>query len=211
MYFEEWLHEQHRSVKEYFKLEDEVSNKITHEMMMEVTKNMPMKPTFIDEELYMERYYAGTFRDGSDLWYHHFLRNDAERHLHSHGFEFKTTMLCGAYTEECLNKDGKKDLRVTLPPVFDEARAFLKNIVLASVDLPKLDFRKEYMYYGNNHGRKISVFDWHRIAAVEPDTWTMIVVQPERLPYWFFKDDEGNIEQIPSSPKDWWKDYKPRV
>jgi len=50
----------------------------------------------------------------------------------------------------------------------------------------------------------------HRIAAVEPYTWTHMTVGQSRLPQWFFVDDAGTKEFVTSSEADWWKDCKPR-
>jgi len=201
--------------------------KITHESMLELTKNMPMKLISIEKKIhlnsemasingqqivvsnydaetipYLERYYAGTLRDGADLWFHRFLTNDSERHLHSHPFNFRTIMLCGGYTEEFLTPAGEKDFRVTLPDMhpinFNMLSYFSKN------SIGKLS--SEFV-----RGREIDVFDWHRIAVVEPDTWTMMIVQPERLPAWFFKDDDGELKHMKSSPKEWWHDFSPRI
>ena len=58
--------------------------------------------------------------------------------------------------------------------------------------------------------RNIELYDWHRIAEVKPETWTIMLVDKRRLKMWHFLDDNGNIETRMSSPRDWYKDYKPR-
>ncbi len=196
--------------------------KITHEFMMQLTANMPMKQIDIESEIpqtqtnvnlakvtirkpYLQRYYAGTFSEGSDLWFHRFLSNDSERHLHSHPFNFDTTMLCGWYEEEYLNNNKEKSLRKIVPQEQNKFNLFwyvknFESILKCCVS----DF--------STHAapRKISVFDWHRIAAVEPNTWTMMIVKPDRLPFWFFKDDNGETVSMKASPKEWWHDFEPR-
>lgn len=50
----------------------------------------------------------------------------------------------------------------------------------------------------------------HRIVSVEPNTWTRLVINPERLPEWFFIDDEGNKQFIKTSHTDWHLSCNPR-
>ena len=51
----------------------------------------------------------------------------------------------------------------------------------------------------------------HRISAVEPNTWTLMVVEPERLPQWYFVNDQGEREYMETSPRDWYNDCQPRA
>ncbi len=213
--------------------------KITNEIMLDITANMPMKLISIEkkethinkvpasktadkfqlrgivgteyvvwQEPYLERYYAGTFRDGSDLWLHHFLSDDSDRYVHCHPFNFESVMLCGAYNEEYLKDNGEKDFRISLPLMWDTAN----NFYTWNVSEVKRTCKSasESLEPPIMNGRKISVFDWHRIAAVEKDTWTMLLVQPKRLPFWFFKDDNGDTKPMKASPKEWWHDFKTR-
>lgn len=46
----------------------------------------------------------------------------------------------------------------------------------------------------------------HRIRVVQPNTWTLMIVQPGRVPFWEFVDDEGGTVQMKSSREDWWRD-----
>lgn len=73
---------------------------ITHEHMMALTANMPMKCIEINGEPYLERYFAHMLADGTQVWYHRFLRNDSERHLHTHPWMAVSTILVGCYLEE---------------------------------------------------------------------------------------------------------------
>lgn len=61
---------------------------------------------------------------------------------------------------------------------------------------------------GNTHTIKPDTL--HRIAAVQPDTWTYLRVQPERESQWFFVDDDGNKVAMDTSPVDWWKGCQKR-
>lgn len=47
----------------------------------------------------------------------------------------------------------------------------------------------------------------HRIAAAEPDTWTLMVVGSARRANWWFYSDDGKSQVMPSSRDDWWKAY----
>ena len=73
---------------------------ITHESMMTLTAEMPMKEIVINGEVYLQRYFAHQLADGTQVWYHRFLRNDAERHLHNHPWSARSTILVGRYVEE---------------------------------------------------------------------------------------------------------------
>ena len=70
---------------------------------MILTANLPMKTIEIDDEPYLERYHVKTDLDGTQHWLHRFLRNDPERHLHSHPWTAYSTILCGSYFEELEN------------------------------------------------------------------------------------------------------------
>jgi len=50
----------------------------------------------------------------------------------------------------------------------------------------------------------------HRIVAVAPNTWTFLLVYPERLDTWQFIGDDGKTETVQSAGVDWWKNYGPR-
>jgi len=45
----------------------------------------------------------------------------------------------------------------------------------------------------------------HRIAAVEPNTWTMMVVRPERREFWHFIDNDGRKHMMAASPFTWFQ------
>lgn len=156
------------------------------ENLMERTAEMPMKQIDVNGAPYLQRYYAGTFADGSDLWIHRFLSCDGDRHLHSHPFNARSIILCGWYDEE-----------TPLGSFRREPCSGLRRIMTA------INYSPETVAVGPI-GRAITVFDWHRIAQVAPETWTAFIVEPARLPVWFFKDDSGNLEPVAASDRKWW-------
>ena len=72
---------------------------VTHKSMMALTADMPMKEFVINRDVYLQRYFAHTLADGTQVWYHRFLGNDSERDLHSHPWQSRSTILVGRYTE----------------------------------------------------------------------------------------------------------------
>lgn len=202
-----------------------------HEKLMALTELMPMKQICIDEVVedtyigvqgpvtqkvvvgeipYLQRYYVGQLRCGRDVWLHRFLRNDAERHLHSHPFNFTTIMLCGGYTEQYLDEHGKQ-WRITTPCAGGPQMTVAERIVkLASHGIQAARPSVQQVLKELTEYRTIDVFDWHRIASVEPETWTCMIVDEGRLPMWFFRDDDGGLRSVKSSDRDWWKNYNVR-
>lgn len=187
--------------------------KLTSEIMINLTSSMPMKQIDVDGIGYLQRYYAGTFRDGKDLWLHRFLSSDGDRHLHSHPYNFTTVMLLGGYTEEYRNHDGVNEWRITVPHEDSDMGPEMLGLFLKELNTPNKHFGPPAscgFIVSSGGGRDITVFDWHRIAKVEPETWTAIIVDPQRLPMWFFADDNNNLESIKGSPRDWHKNYGTR-
>jgi len=160
---------------------------MNHEMLMETTKAMPMKTIMVNGEAYLERYFvgyssAGFADDGGQWWFHRFLRNDSERHLHSHPWEGRATVLVGGYKEQSRGpsqdiNDGQHD---------------------------------HFRYYRVGQHNTIYPQTLHRIIEVEPNTWTLIHVKAGRLPQWFFIDDEGNKQLMDASPENWHEQYGQR-
>lgn len=155
---------------------------------------------------YIQRYYAGTFRDGPDLWLHRFLSADGDRHLHSHPFEFESIILNGGYTEEFIDLDGSKKTRYSEPSRLSQLPTCIEEALLQVSNMNSRTFF--HIAYGCQN--QLDAYDWHRIASVLPETWTAVIVKPKRLPKWFFKDDNGQLSDMTASPRDWWKDYKVR-
>lgn len=208
--------------------------RITHGKMLELTTKMPMKQieiptgeyrhigtTLLDEDTaagvyympnkpYLHRYYAGTFKDGKDLWLHNFKCSDSERHLHSHPFEFETIMLCGNYTEQYRHgMEGEIITRYTSPCEWRSLDTAIERILqrLASPIKEAAPLSSIMLGLAAEH-RSVGLYDWHRITHAEVDTWTAVIVDQNRLPAWFFMDDNtGDIEHRDYSPRDWWKQY----
>lgn len=197
-----------------------VSEKILDRTMLELTANMPMKQINLDssyydnvpgagrvefsyQKPYLQRYYAGTFRDDCDLWIHRFLSNDGDRHVHSHPFEFSSVIICGGYIEEYINNKNEKSMRHCA-----RSESIISKLPII-VDYIKSDWRPlsfSFLAAAKNY-RTYDAFDWHRIAEVQDYTWTAVIVKNRRLPKWYFKNDDGDLVDMRSSPRDWWKNY----
>jgi len=142
-----------------------------HAASMWATISAPRRVIEVGGQPYLERYYMGTDCLERQHWLHRFLRNDSERHLHTHGFIAESSMLCGWYIEQT-----PQGLRLVEPDQTNVIR-----------------------------------FDTtHRIVAVAPNTWTSLIVYPERLDTWQFIDDNGKTKTVQSQGVDWWKNYGPR-
>lgn len=70
-----------------------------HDELMDITFYLPCKTIEINDEEYLQRYFLGESL-GHQFWLHRFLRNDSERHLHSHPWSATSTIICGSYTEQ---------------------------------------------------------------------------------------------------------------
>lgn len=193
--------------------------------MMEVTAKMPMKQINIERAgadciqvaegyghtPYLQRYFAGTFRDNVDLWLHRFISGDPELHLHSHGFNFKTVMLVNSYSEEYAGENGTEWNTVT-PPLNNDMATII-DAYASRINAPIHMARptsSHFLHSNCDEYLERNVFDWHRIVSAEPNTWTAVLVEAPRLPMWFFKNDEGDLEPRTSSPRDWYKNYNHR-
>lgn len=178
---------------------------LKHEFMMDLTKAMPMKQIDVNGP-YLQRYYAGTFADGSDLWFHRFMQADGDRHLHNHPFDAQAVMIAGSYLEEL--RGGVMEARFPASnPLLDNEQCvgltyarLLASLAALGSEAPKIPAV-----------RTINVFHWHRIAEIEPDTWTAMIVKPDRLPYWYFEDENGELVPMKASEKEWWKNYGTRA
>lgn len=73
---------------------------MNHELLMILSKSMPMKAITVNGMPYLRRYFISIDADGTQHWLHHFLRSDSERHLHSHPWFAYSTILCGWYREQ---------------------------------------------------------------------------------------------------------------
>ena len=143
---------------------------ITHESMMALTADMPMKQIVINGEVYLERYFAHTLPAGTQVWYHRFLRNDSERHLHSHPWESDSTILLGLYAEESLS--GGEKVKITfLPGMTNHIRKWtIHRIVQVAANtwtqMIVRPGRDEQWYFiddnGDEQAMQTSLFEWHQ-------------------------------------------------
>lgn len=191
-----------------------------NQKLLALTANMPCKQInlpeahhcpdrgFINiEKPYLQRFYAGTFRDNKDLWLHRFLSGDSDRHLHSHPFNFQSIILHGGYAEEKIDRVSKEKVITHYSAIDVNIDAFCRVVERMNHGIEEA---RPWAYHINETGRHIDVFDWHRIESVQPETWTALIVDADRLPFWFFVNDDGEFQQQPSSPRDWWKSFGKR-
>jgi hypothetical protein len=165
---------------------------MTPTRLHQITADMPCKTIQVHGMDYLRRYYAGTFKDGSDLWLHEFLSCDGDPHQHSHPFNARSVILHGWYDEETPEGTFRRTPTAAARVIYDALRVGVPSVSAGPL------------------GRPVTVFDWHRIAVVAPDTWTAFIVEPRRLPIWFFRDEGGNLEPARASSRDWWREYGPR-
>lgn len=69
---------------------------------------------------------------------------------------------------------------------------------------------KNRRHFQPGHHNMIYTTTLHRIAEVEPNTWTMLYIEPGRLPTWKFIDDDGAEQIMEASPEGWHLQYQPR-
>jgi len=154
---------------------DHANHAQAHARYMEMTEGKPCRVIEINGEPYLERYYMGEVQaaggEKCQHWLHRFLRNDSERHLHTHSWEATSSVLCGWYVEQ-------------LPDC--------------------LQLRQPGTWH------RITFATLHRVAAVAPNTWTSLLVRPDRRDTWEFVGDDGQREVVQSGGADWWKGYGPR-
>lgn len=179
--------------------------------LLELSKAMPMKQINTAGQPYMQRHFAGRFKDGFDLLLHRWLSPDGEEHMHNHGFEFQSKIAVGGMTEQKQREGQEDDYNIRLPLAgFDVVHALKVQLNLLANQLQ--EHRQSSTVFKLRMGGDFNyatVFDFHRIAAIEPMTWSIVIVDPRRLPQWYFLDGNG-ITPVGSSPRDWWKDYKVR-
>jgi len=173
---------------------------MNNETMLELTKDMPCKVIEVNGKPYLERYFAGTTADDYDVFVHHFLSADGDRHLHSHPRDSYSLPVVGGYLEETTQGAHWRNPFMMNPGMVEMLSSLITFPCLNHFDRMGM---KVFC-------RHITVFDWHRIAEVKPNTWSLFIVGPEILPFWYFKNGD-EIEAVKSSAREWWKSFSPRV
>ena len=172
----------------------------TKSELEEIAMSLPAKRICIETSMadstpYMDRYYVGTTANGgTDVWLHRIHRQDGRR-LHNHPFNARGIVLHGGYLEEL---EDRAEWRL---PTGDQNSALI-HLAKRGIDELVRDVRVKA------HAEQ-SPFIWHRIARVLPDTWTLLAVDKERLPYWYFKDPRdaaAGYTRMTASPRDWWRE-----
>lgn len=152
----------------------------------------------IGGEPYADRHYMTTLDDGVDVWLIHYHSADGDKYLHCHPFEARLVIVRGGMihaiedpvTGEIYHEDRKP------PPLLSFST--IRRI---------LDTRGDgivQMMDALGYVARIKCTTWHRIAEIEPDTWSLMLVDPGRVPMWFFKDDEGCVIPQKASAREWW-------
>lgn len=152
-------------------------------LLLRLTASRPMRLISIKGEPYLERYHMLSLGK-LQVWLHHFIRNDAEPHVHDHPWSALSVILTAGYAEE-----------VAEPvPTPGGGRPTLRRHI-RQFTAPALNL--------------ITGRHMHRITEVERDTWTLMIVSPRHGRGWFFYDDgpEGIRRRQPfaSTPDDWWR------
>jgi len=172
---------------------------ITPDYLLQLTSTMPMKQIDVLGQPYLQRYFAGRLFDGlADVWIHRFLSCDGDLHVHNHPWQGVSFVLNGGYRE--LYQDDHFEIVERERSACGMSVEQLEKVVNSQ----RNDFDVD-------SGQFIHPMHWHRIASVQPDTWTLIIVGPDRLPKWWFRNDSGELEEMTGSAADWWKACKPRA
>ncbi len=158
-----------------------------------MAKTLPCRTIIVNDKPYLRRYYLGPMPCGSQKWLHEFLSSDPEPHLHSHPWTAVSRVITGGYTEELYMPD------------YTDGVGHLQNVTFLTPQkngIKNNTFDKSYTAGDENilYPDKI-----HRIKSVEPGTLTLLIVAPERTPYWEFYNPDGTRERVKTSPVDWHK------
>jgi len=144
-----------------------------NDFLMQITERMPMKTIQVNGMDYLQRYFAGYVRGGQH-WLHRFIRDDSERHVHTHPWRAKSTILCGGYKEQ-----------------------------YRPVGAPNNGESDRFRYFRIGDSNEIFPQTLHRIVAIEPNTWTMLYVFSGREENWKFIADDGSEIVMRASAEDW--------
>lgn len=176
----------------------EQTEKYKNKVLLKQTENLPCKIIEINGQPYLERYFVGHDGGGNQLWLHHFLTADGERHHHSHPWHATSQILTGGYCEETLNLHSSPELQGILGSV--SAQIFnnlIANNINARVKMQR------WLLAGDSN--LITPSTLHRIVEVKPNTWSALTVSHQRAENWFFIDENDNRQTMQASPRDWWQ------
>lgn len=150
-----------------------------------ISGQLPARAIFINGQPYMERYFL--FRAfGYTAYLHRWNNSDGDRYPHNHPWQNSYGMpLVGHYFEERANS---RSAFVG----WQGNRAFIPQRRVARFCVNRIK---------HNH--------WHRIAHVEPGTWTLFIHSTPRIQHWgFLKPTDTGIAYHPHNTKtnpDWHK------
>ena len=134
-------------------------------LLMWLTRRLPARAIRLDGRRYIERYHLGVVA-GVTMYLHRYLGADADRHLHHHPWQWSLGIpLVGGYTEERL-------VRLC----------------------PRTGLRTRLRRVGHWWPNLITARTFHRVAAIEPGTWTLFVHAPRHASWGFLElvpPDEG--------------------
>lgn len=83
---------------------------ILQSILHRITASRPMRLIEVSRRPYLERYYLGKIL-GREVWLHHFLTADGDRHVHSHPWWATSIILTGGYVEETATLEGQGMIR----------------------------------------------------------------------------------------------------
>ena len=146
---------------------------------MFLTENMPMKTIAINGNPYLERYFIQEDEQGRQHWLHRFLRNDSERHVHSHPWDAVSHVLFGSYTEQVKENDGLMFYYVYLA---GESNSIPKNKLHRIVEVEQYTWtymivepsrEEEWFFIDDNDIKtpvKSSPTDWYKNCKTRSNT-----------------------------------------
>jgi hypothetical protein len=153
--------------------------KLINKLLMLATEYMPARAIDLDGKYYIERYHV--IKIGKlHVLLHRYLGSDGDREVHSH--PWKTCVgipLCGGYTEE--------------------------RVIAFSIDGWKSRMVNIRPWRWNLMGP----MSYHRVAHVEPGTWTMFITWNKFNDWLFAGKVNGGVYLYQSydiaATREWWK------
>lgn len=128
----------------------------------------------VEGELYLRRWFLGGRGTDCQTFLHHILLPDEGRELHDHPFDFSSRVLSGGYTESVADYDP------------ETGRTEFEGFYVRK--------RGDDFTHGAEHT--------HRIASVEPGTFTLVTAGPARRA-WGFWEAQGESFGRPCAPYRW--------